>query len=729
VEPSLPNERACTCRNATRTLRESVEPYVPVKTSVPAAGGLRVGIDIGGTFTDLVALDAAGTLTRIKLASTPKAPETGFLAALDRLLAETAASEIELVAHASTIATNALLGQMNLTLPRVAFVTTAGFRDVLEIGRQNRSAIYDLGVTRPRPLARREDRLVVRERRTHTGDVLEPLDPDDVARVVATIAERGIASVAIGFLHADVDGAHERAMADALRSALPDIDVSLSSEIDPQYREFERFSTTVVNAALGPIVRVYLERIAAGLRERDVLAPAFIMRSDGGMTALEHAACRPAALIESGPASGVIAAAFVGRALGIENVLSFDMGGTTAKAGTIVRGTPAIGTSYEAAGGTHSGRAVRGSGYPVRFPFVDLAEVSAGGGTLAWVDRAGALRVGPHSAGADPGPAAYGIGGRPTVTDANLVLGRLNPDALLGGAFPISVTRAYAAVAGVARPLDGDVLRTAAGIVTLVDHEMAKVLRIVSVERGYDPRDFTLLAFGGSGPLHACAVASEVGMTRIIVPPQPGVFSAYGLLAADVRAVAVRSFVEPARDDAFARVSALFEALTHDVDAALAAQAVAPERRRFARELDLRYAGQLNELSVGDVTSLVAARAAFHRKHRERYGFAVEEEPVEIVTVRAIGIGTTHKPALAALPRDAGSRANRRPAPESGVQRVAFDGTHSRPMPVYARTALHDGENFRGPAIVEQYDATTYVAPGWHALVDAQANLHLERSE
>lgn len=686
---------------------------------------MRVGIDIGGTFTDLVALDADGKLTRLKIASTPRRPELGFLAVLDALLADCDPERIELVAHASTIATNALLGQMHLELPRVAFVTTAGFRDVLEIGRQNRSAIYDLDVTRPRPLAHREDRFVVRERRTHTGEVLVPLDADDVARAVAAIAEREIASVAIGLLHADVDGSHERTIAAALRAALPAIDISLSSEVDPQYREFERFSTTVVDAALAPIVRGYLERIVAGLRARGVRAPAFIMRSDGGMSALEVAAERPASLIESGPASGVIAAAFVGRALGLRDVFSFDMGGTTAKAGAIVGGSPEVGTAFEAAGHTHSGRAARGSGYPVRFPFVDLAEVSAGGGTIAWLDDAGVLRVGPLSAGADPGPAAYGKGDVPTVTDADVVLRRLGPHALLGGAFPISAERAHDAVATVAAALGGDVPATAAGIVALVDHAMASVLRIVSVERGHDPRDFTLVAFGGGGPLHACAVAEEVGIRKILIPPYPGLFSAYGLLAADVRTVAVRSLVRSATNAAFARAQALFDELAREVDASLAAQAVAPEARSFVRELGLRYAGQSNDLSITDVSSLAAAVDAFHRKHRERYGFAVEDEPVEIVTVRTIGIGKTAKPSLGAE-RTPERTAEIASAPS---ERDVFDGTRFVPTPVYARTSLSRGDVFAGPAIVEQYDTTTYVAPAWRASVDALDNLMLERND
>ncbi|MGB8266552.1 MAG: hydantoinase/oxoprolinase family protein, partial [Candidatus Velthaea sp.] len=606
----------------------------------------RIGIDIGGTFTDLVALADDGRLVREKLPSTPRAPEDGLLAALHALLAEVEPEEIALVAHASTIATNALLGQVHLELPRVAFVTTAGFRDVLEIGRQNRSAIYDLAVMRPRPLARREDRLVVRERLGNDGAVIVPLDAAGVDELIATLRERDIRAVAIGLLHADVDGTHERAIAAALRAALPGVELSLSSEIDPQYREYERFSTTVVNAALAPIVRAYLERVAHGVRACGVRAPIFVMRSDGGMAALETAANRPATLIESGPASGVIAAAFVGRALGIEHVLSFDMGGTTAKAGMIRGGVPEISASFEAAGSTHSGRSVKGSGYPVRFPFVDLAEVSAGGGTIAWLDAAGTLRVGPVSAGADPGPACYGRGTQPTVTDANVVLQRLNPRALLDGAFPIDAQRAREAVASVAAPLEGDVERTAAGIVALVDAEMAKVLRIVSVERGHDPRDFTLLAFGGGGPLHACAVAGDIGVARIVVPGAPGVFSAYGLLAADVRVTAVRSHVARADAASFTRVAAMFAALTDETDTALAAQGVAPGERAFVRELDLRYAGQSTELAVTATASLAAATEAFHARHERRYGFAAREDPVEIVTVRVNGVGTTPKPRL-----------------------------------------------------------------------------------
>jgi N-methylhydantoinase A len=685
---------------------------------------LRVGIDIGGTFTDLVALGDDGRIVRHKVASTPRAPDAGLLDALNLLLAEVEPREIAAIAHASTIATNALLGQMNLELPRVAFVTTEAFRDVLEIGRQNRSALYDLNVTRPAPLARREDRLVVRERLAFDGSVLVALDMASVGRAVDAIAARGIRSVAVGLLHADVDGTHERAIGAALLAAIPDAEVSLSSEIDPQYREFERFSTTVVNAALAPIVRSYLTRVARAVREAGVEAPIFVMRSDGGMAALALAARRPAALIESGPASGVIGAAYLGRALGIENVLSFDMGGTTAKAGAVIRGKPEVSTAFEAAGATHNGRSIKGSGYPVRFPFVDLAEISAGGGTIAWIDGAGSLRVGPLSAGAEPGPACYGRGERPTVTDANVVLRRSNPRALLGGAFPIDEARSRRAVATVAAPLGGDVERTAAGIVTLVDADMAKVLRIVSVERGHDPRDFTLLAFGGGGPLHACAVAREIGVRRIVVPEHPGVFSAYGLLAADVRATAVRSLVAPADAATWEIARDVAGALAREGDAALAEQGVAPGERSFVREIDLRYVGQSTELTVTEPRTLEEAVAGFHARHRQRYGFAALDDPVEIVTVRVVAVGTTVKPPLAA----AHVPAPRPPEAHAvGERREVYDGNGFVDTPVFARERLRPGDTFAGPAVIEQYDATTYLAPDWCARVDGFGNLVLER--
>ena len=506
----------------------------------------RVGVDVGGTFTDLVATDAAGTIVRFKVATTPKAPDAGLLDALRTLLRDVDAAEIAQLSHASTIATNALLGQVHLDLPRVAFITTEGFRDVLEIGRQARSSVYDLNVNRPAPLARREDRLTVRERIDYDGSVHVALDPQTVDAAIATIRERGIGSVAVGLLNSYINDAHERAVVDAVRAALPDVAITASSALVREEREYERFSTAVVNAALLPVVRGYLERLAAGVRGLGVTAPIFVMQSNGGTAALDvrRRTAGDAGRERSGQRRDRGGGGRRVDRRGQRALVRHGRHDGQSRARSSAA-QPEIAYEFEAAGSTHSGRGRAGSGYPVRFPFVDLAEVSAGGGTIARLDTVGVLRVGPLSAGADPGPACYGHGTQPTVTDANVVLGRLNPVALVGGTFPIDASRSHAAVATVAAPLGGDVERTAAGIVALVDAEMAKVLRIVSVERGLDPRDFVLMAFGGGGPLHACALADDLGMRARRDPALSGVVQRAGIArsrrAGDVLALARRA--------------------------------------------------------------------------------------------------------------------------------------------------------------------------------------------
>jgi len=697
------------------------------------AGRIRVGIDVGGTFTDLVALDErAGSLMRYKVPSTPREPEAAVIDALRMLLERVEASEVAFLSHSSTVATNALLGQINLELPRTLLLTTEGFRDVLEIGRQNRSEVYNLFVQRPKPLVERRFRLGVRERMDPFGDVVVPLDAASLATALDTVASSDARALAISFLHSYANPAHERAARDAVVERFPELPVVLSSDVDPEYREYERTSTTVVNAVLGPLVRGYLERLASRARDLGVDAKFYVMQSNGGMASLEAAAARPATMIESGPASGVIGAAHLGRVLGLDNVLSFDMGGTTAKAGTISGGTPHVASEFEAAGRTHSGRAVKGSGYPVRFPFIDLAEVSAGGGTIAFVDAGGALHVGPLSAGADPGPAAYGRGMQPTVTDANLVLGRLNQQALLGGAMPIDVARSRAALEALLPELpELDLDRLAAGIVHLVDLEMAKVLRIVTVERGYDPRDFTLMAFGGGGPLHACAVALELGIRRIVIPTDPGLFSALGLLVADLRSSGVHSFVMQAETLAATSIESAFAKLEAHAAGDLARQGVAAGDVEFSRELEMRYAGQSFELTIHtaapfDESQKSAALEGFHAAHARTYGYSSPQEPVEIVAARSTAIGKVVKPEppLATPAEDDG--------PERALlerRDVALSGAVRAPVAVYARTLLRAGDSFSGPALVEQYDSCTYVAPEFDARVDRFGNLLVERSD
>jgi N-methylhydantoinase A len=699
--------------------------------SKEARRALRVGIDIGGTFTDLVALDdASGELQRIKVPSTPREPERAVLAALGTLLRAAGADEVALVSHSSTVATNALLGQINLDLPRIVLLTTEGFRDVLEIGRQNRSEVYNLFVERPRPLVERRRRLGVRERMDAFGNVAVALDAASLEAAMHTIEEMGADVVAVAYLHAYANPAHERATRAALAARFPEVRVVLSSDVDPEYREYERTSTTVVNALLGPLVGGYLERLARGVRALDIAAPISVMQSHGGVATPESVAARPATLLESGPAAGVIAAAYFGRRLGFANVLSFDMGGTTAKAGTIADGRVQLAFEFEAAGRTHSGRVVKGSGYPVRFPFVDLAEIGAGGGTLISVDAGGALRVGPLSAGADPGPAAYGVGTQPTVTDANIVLGRLNPRALLGGALPLDAARAATALAALLPKLpELDLAALAAGAVRIVDAAMAKILRIVTVERGLDPRAFTLVAFGGGGPLHACAVAAELNVPRIVIPPDPGLFSAFGLLAADARATAVRSILQAASDASAATIESNFAEMEAAGAGQLRGGGIGAERIASIRELDMRYLGQGFELTVAAAApfegeAVRAAVAGFHDRHERTYGYASRGDEVEIVAARSTVVGSVREPELQASSAAAGAHAD-----ALLERRRAWTGAGWEEIAVYERSRLPRETRLAGPVAIEQYDTTTFVAPGWEARVAAHGILHLERAD
>ncbi len=677
---------------------------------------LRVGIDVGGTFTDLAAIDSdSGETVTVKVPSTPREPQRGVIDALERFLAARGhqASDIEFLGHSTTIATNALLGQLGLELPRIALVTTHGFRDVIEIGRQNRSDVYDLFVERPRTLVAREDRFTVRERVDYRGEILEPLDESSLLQVCAALRERDVPSVAVCLLHSYANERHERRVAEAIAAALPGATVVRSSQIDPEYREYERFSTTVVNAALTPLVARYLDGLTKALRERGFTKPYYVMRSDGGLAAASHAASRAAAIVESGPASGVVAAAALSSRSGVRCLLSFDMGGTTAKTAAIVDGTAHVVAEFEAAGRTHSGRAVRGSGYPVRFPFVDLAEVSAGGGTIAWIDDAGSLRVGPISAGADPGPACYGNSERATVTDANVVLGRLNQTHLLGGAFPIDARRAHSAVAALAAPLGLGVEETAAGIVTLIDAQMSKALRIVTIERGLDPRDFTLAAFGGGGPLHACALADELNITRVLVPQRPGIFSAYGLLVADVRENAVIPMLQELDETNFDELELVFADWETRGRDALLEQGAAAGSIRFRRELDARYTGQSFELTIDHHPAPEAVARHFHQTHRARYGYDVPGERIELVNARLTAFGTLPH-ATNGAPR---SHDGARSTPRADAHRRVWQANRFEHAPVFARERLADGNQIAGPAIVEQYDTCTYLATGWSCTV------------
>ncbi len=515
----------------------------------------RVSVDVGGTFTDLVALDEeTGAVENIKVPSVPRNPERGVTDAFAKWLDGHSADKVRLVGHATTIATNALLGQVDLEVPNIALITTKGFRDVVEIGRQRRAEVYNLFFQRPPQLVERRLRFEVAERVDHDGTVSEKLDEAGLSSVLDEIRRLGISSIAISFLNSYANRAHEERALSLAKERRTAPYLTASCHISNEYREYERTSTAVVNAVLMPIIHKYLTQLGGDLRSLSVEAPLYVMQSNGGLSTAANVSEKPATIVESGPAAGVIAAAWLSELVGAGDIVSFDMGGTTAKAGTVRGRMPEVVPEYEVAGHIHMGRLVKGSGYPVRFPFIDLAECSSGGGTIAWADEGGALRVGPTSAGAYPGPACYGRGGtQPTITDANLLLGRLNTSSLLSGGMPIYPEKGRIALEELGEKIGLGAEETAISIIRIANSMMGKILRIVSVERGYDPRSFTLIAFGGAGPMHVCPLAEELEVNRIIVPPNPGMFSALGLLTADlfhdyVRPVVKRvSAVDPAR--------------------------------------------------------------------------------------------------------------------------------------------------------------------------------------
>jgi N-methylhydantoinase A len=626
------------------------------------------------------------------------------------------------------VATNAIIEGKTA---RVGMLVTRGFRDILEIGRQIRSRLYDVHLQKPAPLVPRRWSLEVTERLDAEGQVLEPLDVEGVRRAVRQLRDEGVEAVVICFLHAYLNPAHERAAAAVVRQEMPETWLSVSSEVCPEFREYLRGSTAAVNAAVMPIVSRYMDAIETRLAALGATAPFYVMQSNGGVMTSASAKERPVYMVESGPAAGVIAAGAVASSYGYRNVLSFDMGGTTAKVGLIQDGQFRVSTEMEvgAQAVTPLGEG-RGGGYPVRTPVIDLVEVGAGGGSEAWIDAGGALRVGPRSAGARPGPACYGLGGTtPTITDANVVLGRINPAFFLGGEMMLDTDAARRAIVeGVATPLGLDPLAAASGIIEIANAHMIGAMRLVSVQRGYDPRDFVLVAFGGAGPLHANALARELGIPTVLVPPSPGIASAVGMLVTDIRHefVATRRL----RLDSLtpAALDALFADFAAEGDARLTRDGVPASDRRTLRSADLRYHGQSFELSVTVPPGPLAAadidrlRAEFHASHERAYGYAAPDDPVELVNVRLAAVGVTPKPRRAPL-REGGPSAA---AAVKGRRDVWFAETNGfRETVVLDRAKLLRGNVIAGPAIIEEHDASTLVHPGWTATVDEHANLVL----
>ncbi|MBW4093578.1 MAG: hydantoinase/oxoprolinase family protein [Proteobacteria bacterium] len=676
---------------------------------------LRIGIDIGGTFTDLVAIGADGLVHTRKTASTPHDYTAGILTGLQALLAAVPGPVGELL-HATTIGSNTILQGAGA---RTALITTAGFRDVLEIRDLRMPRVYDIGWTKPPALVERRLRLEVTEKLRPDGSVAVPLDDISVAVAIERLRAERVESLAICLLHSYANPVHEQAVAALVRAALPDLPISLSREILPEIKEYPRTSTTVINAYVQPVVRAYLTTLAARLAALGIAAPLHLMQSNGGLASAGFAAAQPVHIIESGPAAGVVGAAALAATLGEPRLITFDMGGTTAKAGLVENGEVLRTEALEVGAGVMAGsRLLVGAGYLLKLPAIDLAEVGAGGGSICRLDAAGAPKVGPESAGADPGPVCYGVGGTdPTITDCNLVLGYLDPGGLVGGAMKLDLAAARAAVATrLAEPLGLTIEAAAAGMLRVAAASMMRAIRAVSVERGRDPRDFALLAFGGNGGLFAAAIAAELGIRRIIVPPLSGVFSAFGLLVAETEHHATRSLRAPLAGADAGPIGAALEALEQEGLARLAADGFPPARCMLRRSALARYVGQSSEITVplppGPADAWLAGLPErFGAEHERTYGFrAGPEEPVELMGLAVIARGVANAPRVpATIPPAA---ANVPP-----TRRAWFADTGWVETKVTDRAGLA-AKPLRGPAIIQEYDATCLVPASAEASLD-----------
>ena len=677
---------------------------------------VRVGIDVGGTFTDtLVADPDGGALVRAKVPSTPSDPSVGILTGLAQGLQVrgSAMGDVAYFAHGTTVATNALLERRGAS---VGLITTEGFRDLLEIGRQARPDLYDLQVDKAEPLVPRNLRLQVPERVYYDGRVVTPVDMEQLDEAIRRLAGWEVEAVAVCFLHSYVNPVHEERVLARLREALPDAYLSISSQVNPEFREVERLTTTVVNAYVGPVINRYVGNLKRQLSERGVGASPYVSQSNGGLISLDEAMHRPVRILLSGPSAGVMGAARVGEEAGRRNLITFDMGGTSADVSLVQDGVPRTAAEREVAG------------YRLRSAMVDIHTVGAGGGSIAWQDVGGLLKVGPQSAGADPGPACYGKGGNePTVTDAHVVLGSLNSEHLLGGSMPIDAQRSRDAIAELGGRLGLSPRDTASGVVSVVVANMVRAIRLVSVQRGHDPRDYTLVSFGGAGPLHSGWIARELHIPCVLVPPSPGLLCAFGLLVSDIRSdLAHTRLVEMERAGPDT-VEDTFAVLQHDGDAWLGREGIPPERRGFNRSVDMRYRGQNYELTIeapSDMTGpggMEELARRFHAAHERSYGYAASEEPVQMVTFRVEAVGEVPRVPVQAAPLGPGD-------PRTAVvggRTVHLDG-RDWDCPIYEREGLEPGNRVPGPAVIEQMDTTTLVLPGQRARVDGHRNLVID---
>src|SRR5437867_762959 len=675
---------------------------------------MRIAVDIGGTFTDLVAVDDDGRVYRSKSLTTPDDLARGIQDCVSG--AQIDVAQASFFVHGSTVTINAVLERKGA---RTGLLTTKGFRDVYEIGRGNRPEGYNLFFKRPVPLVSRDLRVEVNERLYASGEPLQTLDVQSVMAAIDVLKSAGVESVAVCLLHSYANPIHEKRLGELLSQHFPEAYVSLSHEILREFREYERTSTTVLNSYVGPIVSRYLVSLEKLLGDSGFSGTFRVMQSNGGVMSAETAMKTPVTMMESGPVAGVIAAAHLGEQLDCRHIISFDMGGTTAKASLIKDFHPEVTSSYYVGGYV--------SGHPMMLPVVDLVEVGNGGGSIAWIDPAGGLKIGPQSAGASPGPACYGQGGiEPTVTDANLIVGRIDPEYFLGSGIRLQREKAAQAITEkIGQPLGLSLEEAALGILTIANFNMSLAVRAVSVEKGYDPRDCVLVPSGGGGALHAIAIARELSIPRVIIPPMPAHFSAFGMLLADLKHDSVQTFVRELSETTGAEIADAFASLENSANEILTEEGAAPEQIVLRRFLDMRYRGQeytlpvpINEdlRAIGDFNAI---RSRFDQLHQEHYGHSAPKEPVMMVNLRLSALGRFDNDlplAPAWRDEDRGSR---------GLRPVIFE---NKPVdcPIYLRSGFKSGDQLDGPAVIEEVGATILVYPGDKMQVNEFGHLVIE---
>ena len=691
---------------------------------------LRAGVDIGGTFTDIVFLGDDGRIHTKKVSSSvdnyARAIMDGVAALLEEIGLE--AGDISEIRHGTTVASNAIL---EFKGARTGLITTKGFRDVLEIRKLRMPRLYDIAWEKPPPLVERYLRVVVDERIDARGRIETALDPADAEAAVDGLLGEGVETIAVCLLNSHANPVHELMIREIIERHAPDLPVSVSCEVLPEIREYERTSTTVVNAYVMPIVATYLSSLRRDLDDGGVTAPLLLMQSNGGLTTGDVAVKMPIHIIESGPAGGVVGAQALAERIELPNAITFDMGGTTAKASIVENGELTRSLEYQVGGGIMmSSRLLTGAGYLLKVPAIDLAEVGAGGGSIIWIDAGGSMQVGPHSAGALPGPLCYDLGGtEPTVTDANVILGYLNPDYLVGGSLRLNAAKSQAVFEeAIAKPLGLPLAHAAYGAHQIAAANMMRAIRAVSTERGRDPREYALFAFGGNGPVFAASMAEAMQMRRVVVPPSPGLFSSFGLLYADVEHHYSRTFKRLLSDIDVGELNELWEGLAAGARSQLEAEGFSGARATIQRSASLRYQGQTFELTVPvsdgplETKAISVLEEAFGVEHERTYGHrAGPEEPVEIVNIRVVGRGIPDQPSVPDRIDPAVDEAGARPAP-----RQAYFGEEAGWMevPILHRSDLRQRRT--GPAIIEEYDATCVVLPSATAVLDDYGDIIID---